>query len=70
MTKSISLPRLLLVEDSQSTAMVYATYLEHLFDVTVVYTGSDAIDALHRHRFQLAVMDVQLPDISGLEVLK
>ncbi|MDO6681489.1 sigma-54 dependent transcriptional regulator [Oceanobacter sp. 5_MG-2023] len=70
MTKSISLPRLLLVEDSQSTAMVYATYLEHLFDVTVVYTGTDAIDALHRHRFQLAVMDVQLPDISGLEVLK
>ncbi|MFK4751878.1 sigma-54-dependent transcriptional regulator [Oceanobacter antarcticus] len=70
MTKSTQLAKLLLVEDSQSTAMVYAAYLDGLFDVTVVYTGNDAIEALSCHHFDLAVLDVQLPDISGLEVLK
>jgi DNA-binding response OmpR family regulator len=38
--------------------------------VSVVYEGAKAIDRLERESPDIILLDVRLPDISGLEVLK
>lgn len=72
--KSESLIRqinLLLVDDEKSFANVLARRLEKRnMEVTTVYNGTDAIQALRKIDFDVAVLDVKLPDIDGLEVLK
>ncbi|MBT8044609.1 MAG: two-component system response regulator CreB [Verrucomicrobiae bacterium] len=62
------MPRVLLVEDETSIAdtLVYALETEH-FDVTHVTTASEAVE-IFSHDFDLAILDVGLPDISGFDL--
>ncbi len=62
--------RVLLVEDNTSTALVYRSYMEHEYDVTVAYTGQEAVDCFYEGKFAIALIDIHLPDMSGLEVMK
>lgn len=61
---------LLLVEDDPASRYVMTGFLE-LDDhkVTAVGTGRAAIATLTAERFDAVVMDLQLPDVSGLELL-
>ena len=38
--------------------------------VTIVSSGLDALDALEKERFDLVLMDVQMPKMGGLEATK
>ncbi len=63
--------RILLVEDEPSIAdtLVYALKTER-FDVRHALTGGDALTA-HRDRpFDFVILDIGLPDMTGLEVCK
>lgn len=63
--------RLLLVEDDPPLARVYQEYLKsEPYEVTHAETGKDALKALAEGPFDALVLDVQLPDMSGLEILK
>ncbi len=62
-------PRVLLVEDSASNAMVYRSYLEADYSVVMVGTGADALDKLGSQKFDLVLTDVRLPDMTGLDIL-
>jgi DNA-binding NtrC family response regulator len=63
--------RLLLVEDSDAQAAVYAAYLpEDRFDVVRVATGEQALSELTARGYALMLLDLQLPGIQGLEVLR
>ena len=62
-------PRVLLVEDSPSNALVYRSYLEEDYEVDVAHTGRDALDYLGRRQYQALVTDVRLPDMTGLDIL-
>ncbi|QSP93968.1 sigma-54-dependent Fis family transcriptional regulator [Marinobacter salinisoli] len=64
-----SRPRVLLVEDSPSNALVYRSYLEQDYEVEVVHTGHDALQSLSATSFNALVTDVRLPDMSGLDIL-
>lgn len=33
-------------------------------------TGADALTALHRNKPEIVLLDIQLPDINGIEILK
>ena len=59
----------LLVEDSPSNAMVYQSYLQSDYSVRVAHTGTEAIDQLATHNFDVVITDVRLPDMSGLSIL-
>ena len=62
--------RILIVEDAVSVAMSYAGQLEaagHLVDI--VGTGSAARDRLAALRYDIVLLDLQLPDIDGLDML-
>jgi two-component system, OmpR family, catabolic regulation response regulator CreB len=65
------MPRVLLVEDEPAIAdtLVYALGTEH-FEVTHALTGSEALAATERETFDFAILDIGLPDMTGLDVCR
>ena len=61
--------RLLLVEDEAEAAAALAKGLrENAFAVDVAVNGAEALERIHVNPYDLIVLDVRLPDISGLKV--
>ncbi|MCU7834319.1 MAG: sigma-54 dependent transcriptional regulator [gamma proteobacterium symbiont of Taylorina sp.] len=64
-------PHILLVEDSESLSILYQSYLTKIgLQVKAVETGQQAIDAIAKQVPDIILLDLQLPDMSGIEVLK
>ncbi|MCI0402893.1 MAG: response regulator [Acidobacteria bacterium] len=62
--------RLLVVDDDEHLREVLATLLESAgHDVATAADGAEALERLGRDRFDLMVLDVWMPRMSGLEVL-
>ncbi len=67
------LERVLIVEDSSAMrAFVRATLESHAVAKQIVEaaSGFEALRLLPRERFDLALVDINMPDIHGLEVIK
>lgn len=63
--------RVLLAEDNESLARATAAILSHGgFEVTTVYDGQAALETLTGGDFDAAVLDIMMPLLDGLEVLK
>ena len=61
---------ILLVEDTSVLAKTYIQYLRNKpYDITHVVNGRDAIEYLKQHVPRAVLLDLQLPDISGMDVL-
>jgi DNA-binding response OmpR family regulator len=62
-------PRVLVIDDSEPTARALASLLNAAnYDATVSYRGADAIEHARSAAFAAAIVDIHLPDISGLVV--
>jgi EAL domain-containing protein (putative c-di-GMP-specific phosphodiesterase class I)/serine/threonine protein kinase/ActR/RegA family two-component response regulator len=60
----------LVVDDDEHHSQVVNRILSRAaFDVTVVGSGAEAIDALRRRSFDVIVSDIQMPGMSGVELL-
>ena len=65
--------RVLVVDDDFMVARVHRAYVERVPGFTVVgeaHTAADALTAVREHRPELVLLDIYLPDRSGLQVLK
>jgi CheY-like chemotaxis protein/signal transduction histidine kinase len=63
--------RLLVVEDNAAEQLSITALLDHDdIDITSVSTGGEALAALDGAGFDCAVLDLRLPDMSGLQVLE
>lgn len=63
--------KLLLLEDDLALNETVVDYFEGLgFSVTPVYDGNSALDAIYENNFDLLLLDVNVPDINGFEILK
>src|SRR5262245_11046764 len=61
----------LLVEDEENLASLVAAYLEQEgYRVVAVGTGADALQAVEQQPVRLVVLDLNLPDMDGLDVCK
>ncbi|MEM7296450.1 MAG: sigma-54 dependent transcriptional regulator [Pseudomonadota bacterium] len=66
----MSADRILLVEDTASLRLVYTSMLETAgYRVTAAATAQEAYDAFAQSPFPRVVLDLMLPDRSGLELL-
>lgn len=65
------MPRVLLVEDEPAIAdtLIYALETE-CFEVTHALTGGEALAAFARRPHDFAVLDIGLPDMTGLDVCR
>lgn len=62
--------RVILVEDSMSLGALYTEYLcSEGADVTLVQYGADAIKEIDRQPPDLLILDIKLPDMSGMDIL-
>ncbi len=63
--------RILLVEDDIETCRMYETILEKSgFEVEVAFDGKEALAKISVGGYDVVVLDVRLPKMSGLEVLE
>ncbi|MCW8839332.1 MAG: response regulator transcription factor [Thiovulaceae bacterium] len=63
--------KLLLLEDDMALNETVVDYFENLdYEIHSVYNGNDALDAIYENNFDLLLLDVNVPDINGFEILK
>lgn len=64
-------PKLLLIDDDETFCHLLVEYLnaENLM-LDVRHSGHDGLKALQEEHFDLAILDIMLPDINGLDVLR
>lgn len=61
----------LIVEDNDLNMKLFHDLLEaHGYDVVGAREGVDAVSLARAHHPDLILMDIQLPEVSGLEVIK
>ncbi len=63
--------RILLVEDTASLSKMYETYLTNQgYQVKCALTAHDALTHLQHNKIDLILLDLKLPDMSGLDVMR
>ena len=61
----------LIVEDNELNMKLFHDLLEaHGYRTVGTRNGNEALDLARRHRPDLILMDIQLPEVSGLDVTK
>ena len=61
--------KVLLVDDEQKFAMMLAKRLAlRDIDVDYVYTGEEALQKAQNNRYDVALLDVKMPGIGGIEL--
>jgi len=70
--RQVSVPKtVLIVEDNDLNMKLFHDLLEaHGYDTLQTKDGMEALRLARQHRPDLILMDIQLPEVSGLEVTK
>lgn len=64
-------PMVLVVDDEELTRQFYGDLLvERGFRVVAVASGAEAVAAVATHSFEAVVLDIMMPELSGLEALE
>lgn len=62
--------RILIVDDDARLRLLYREELSREnYDVTCVESGRAALDLPDKEQFDLAIVDIEMPDISGLDLV-
>ncbi|MEP0071573.1 MAG: response regulator [Marinomonas sp.] len=62
--------KILIVDDEMTSIEVMRCLLETNVDITIAETGRQALTKLSEEAFDLVLLDVDLPDMSGFDVCK
>ena len=63
--------KILVVDDEKKIVDVIVSYLEHNnFDVKYCINGNEALEYFNKYNFDLIILDLMLPDISGEDVCR
>ncbi len=62
--------RVLIADDEDGIRESLKLILEREYEVTAVSNGQDAWDRLSRDGFDLAVLDIKMPKLDGMEIIR
>jgi len=63
--------KLLVIDDENHIRQLYKDYFSRDgYEVVTVASGEEALQAAGKEKFDLAILDIELEETSGLEVLK
>ena len=63
--------RILLVDDDESIQLLYREELtDDGYEVDSAYNGAEALKKFERERPDLVILDIQMPGMNGIEVLR
>ena len=62
--------KVLLVEDNIEISRNIEEYFKNEFEITAVYNGVDALDNLDIYNYDIVILDLMLPEVDGITVLK
>jgi two-component system, OmpR family, response regulator ResD len=63
--------RILIVDDEHEICRILSEYLKLKgFETVVAYSGEDALKILKKKNIDLMILDIRMPDIDGVGVLK
>lgn len=64
-------PTILVVDDNEDTTRITRSILEaHGYGVSVAHGGPEALAEVERNRPDLILLDIMMPEMSGMEVLE
>ncbi|MFW1676897.1 EAL domain-containing protein [Pontibacter sp. JAM-7] len=63
-------PRLLVIEDTAQTAALISRVLRSRFDVELLVDGDEGLREWRRQTYDLVLLDIMLPGISGPEIMQ
>ncbi len=67
----MSMTKVLIIDDEKNIRMTIKNCLdESKYEVEVAVNGEDGFEKLSQNNYDLALMDIKMPGISGLELLK
>lgn len=69
-TSEVALPLMLIVDDEMGNRLLLKRLFQHDFQVTCVDNGYDALDLLAQAPFDMVLLDVMMPRMNGLEMLR
>lgn len=63
--------KLLIVDDDTNIQRLYKEELEEEgYDITVATTGTDALELFQKEDFDIVTLDILMPDIDGISLLR
>jgi len=63
--------KILLIEDDElASELIYMHLVECGFKTTTVFTATDGVSYLKNNHYDILILDINLPDFNGYEVLK
>jgi two-component system sensor histidine kinase RpfC len=66
-----SVLNILIAEDNPTNQLVLSKIIEHAgHDCKIVNNGKEALDSIEEHSFDLLIMDMQMPEMGGIEAAK
>lgn len=69
--KGVIMKTILLVDDDESIQLLYREELKEAgYKVVSVYNGSEALDIFKEVSPDLVILDIQMPGLNGIEVLR
>lgn len=63
-------PKLLIVEDEPSSIEILCQVLSSACEIYIAKTGAEALRLCTQNNFDVVLMDMELPDTSGVEVCR
>jgi two-component system response regulator MprA len=70
MSKAKRRRRVLIVEDEPALRLSYERAFTPRYDLAFASTGAEALEQLERHKPDVAVLDMRLPDTDGVDLLR
>lgn len=69
-TEDNQIPRILIIDDERSNLNILYSLLRNDYHTMVATNGEQGLKALDRHKVDLILLDINMPDMDGFEVCR